>query len=65
MAARTPKQRKQSELAWKLRMIRGAQGTLYPREKSLSTKSTSLLNSVCIDLKAIETLILDELRNIK
>ena len=35
MAAETPKQRRQQALAWKLKVVMGAAGTLYPREQEL------------------------------
>ena len=64
MAASTPKQRTQGNLAWKLRMVKGAQGTLCPRE-GFSPRLTQDLLKVCSDLKFIEDLIRYELANIK
>lgn len=65
MAVRTEKQKRQQELSWKLRMVMGARGNLYPREKSLSPRTQSILNSIYVSLKAAEECIRQELANIK
>lgn len=61
----TKKQKIQQELSWKLRMVMGARGNLYPRERELPVEIQSLLHSTCIDLKAIETKLRTALDNIK
>lgn len=61
----TNKQRIQRELAWKLKMITGARGNLYPREKNLHPSVESRLHSICNELKIVEDQIRFQLANIK
>jgi len=65
MAASTPKQVKQQQLSWKLRMVTGAQGTLHPREKYLSHAVRIELQIIQSHLKSVEKSLRHDLRNIK
>ena len=58
------KQSKQRALAWKLRVVMGAQGTLYPRE-SLPVNICITLSHITHLLKQVEQELRHELRNIK
>lgn len=61
----TNKQRIQRELAWKLKMVTGARGNLYPREKNLHPSVESRLYLICNELKIVEDQIRFQLANIK
>jgi hypothetical protein len=64
MASSTKLQKKQQALSWKLRMVTGALGNLYPREEFDPSITYGLLR-VINDLKVIESAIRCELRNLK
>lgn len=61
----TRKQTAQRVLAWKLKMVAGAKGALYPREPELTPQIRQALIEITVQLDLIEDLIRHELRNIK
>ena len=61
----TQRQLRQRALAWKLRMVLGAMGTLYPREKDLPPNVNNQLKSICNQLASVAIDIRWHLRNIK
>lgn len=65
MAASTEKQRIQQALAWKLRIVRGSIGTLYPREPELSNIVSTRLHIVVNNLREVETELVKALHEIK
>jgi hypothetical protein len=58
-------QHKQQQLSWKLRMVYGATGTLYPRESELPENIKRGLRKVVSQLEAIGEQIKLELSNLK
>lgn len=64
MAAKTLRQRKQCALSWKLRMVMGARGTLYPRERDIPDHIKFRLHRIIEDLKIVEDQLRASLGNI-
>lgn len=68
MAASTERQRIQQALAWKLRMVRGARGNLWPKEPELQKvdhKISFILQEVDYRLRSLDKLITEALHEIK
>ena len=65
MASSTRKQEVQQALSWKLKMVKGAIGTLYPREKDLPDAVRIELQFIQHHLGNVEKSLRRALRNIK
>jgi hypothetical protein len=64
MAASTLRQRKQQALSWKLRMVMGARGTLYPRERDIPEHIKQALRNIDTELLLVEAQLRKALANI-
>lgn len=61
----TPKQKTQRDLAWKLKVVMGSRGNLYPREKTLPHAVAVKLTEIYNQLWEAETLLRKALKEIK
>lgn len=60
----TKKQKTQQVLSWKLRMVMGAKGTTFPREREIPIHIRQKLYLIQHELIAVELLLVTALRNI-